>query len=110
MPLLPHIEECLSDVRPVIRGTAAWAIGKLGIKDPEKWQEVLSCALEKETDEEAIREMNQAIQLLQKKNPKKMTFYSKYIICTSVVTITGFCVYCINFWKMRNRISQKKIQ
>ena len=69
---LPHIEECLSDVRPVIRGTAAWAIGKLGIKDPEKWQEVLSCALEKETDEEAIHEMNQAIQLLQKKkSPKK---------------------------------------
>lgn len=68
---LPQIEACLEDVRPVIRGTAAWAIGKLGVKEPEKWQEVLSLTLEKETEEEIIQEIQQAKQMLQKKNRRK---------------------------------------
>lgn len=106
---LPHIEECLSDVRPVIRGTAAWAIGKLGIKDPEKWQEVLTNALEKETEEEAIHEMDQAIQLLQKKKTLKNDFFisNESFSPVIVVTITGFFVLIASIFRKMRRISQK---
>ncbi|TYR79076.1 tRNA epoxyqueuosine(34) reductase QueG [Priestia megaterium] len=53
-----------TDVRPVIRGTAAWALGKIGDK------EVLPLLLQlkaKETDEEVIKEIDKGIQLLQSK-------------------------------------------
>ncbi|WP_165038048.1 tRNA epoxyqueuosine(34) reductase QueG [Enterococcus sp. ZJ1622] len=68
---LPEIEECLTDIRPVIRGTAAWAIGRLGTKEPEKWQAVLTDSLEKETEEEVREELQQAMQMLQTKNRRK---------------------------------------
>ncbi len=50
------------DPRPVIRGTAAWAIGKIG--DEELLPE-LEKALERESDEEAKQEMVKGIDLLQ---------------------------------------------
>ncbi|MBO0481848.1 tRNA epoxyqueuosine(34) reductase QueG [Candidatus Enterococcus courvalinii] len=68
---LPEIAHCLKDVRPVIRGTAAWAIGRLGAKDPKEWVTVLQDALAKETDEEAKLEFEKAIAVLQTKRRKK---------------------------------------
>nr|WP_213019809.1 tRNA epoxyqueuosine(34) reductase QueG [Bacillus pumilus] len=50
------------DPRPVIRGTAAWAIGKIG--DEELLPE-LEKALERESDEEAKQEIVKGIDLLQ---------------------------------------------
>lgn len=49
------------DPRPVIRGTAAWAIGKIGVLDalPE-----LEQAFEREKDEETKREIKKGIQML----------------------------------------------
>ena len=48
----------LEDVRPVIRGTAAWALGKIAI--PEAFN-VLRTALDTETDEQVIYEIEQAL-------------------------------------------------
>ncbi|MDM5319269.1 tRNA epoxyqueuosine(34) reductase QueG [Bacillus altitudinis] len=50
------------DPRPVIRGTAAWAIGKIG---DEKLRPELEKALERESDEEAKQEIVKGIDLLQ---------------------------------------------
>ncbi|KIL12648.1 hypothetical protein C2W59_03751 [Bacillus pumilus] len=50
------------DPRPVIRGTAAWAIGKIG--DEELLPE-LEKALERESDEEAKQEIVKGIEFLQ---------------------------------------------
>ncbi len=56
------IELMHKDPRPVIRGTAAWAIGKIG--DDQKLPE-LEKALERESDEEAKEEIVKGIELLQ---------------------------------------------
>ncbi len=53
----------VQDPRPVIRGTAAWAIGKIG-KDSS--QAILEKALEKEKDEEVIEEIKKGMALLMK--------------------------------------------
>lgn len=50
------------DPRPVIRGTAAWAIGKIG--DDQQLPE-LEKALERESDEKAKEEIVKGIELLQ---------------------------------------------
>jgi len=50
------------DVRPMIRGTAAWALGKIGGK---KAQEAIEHALEKEQDERVIVEMEKGLRLVQ---------------------------------------------
>ncbi|WP_142423158.1 tRNA epoxyqueuosine(34) reductase QueG [Enterococcus durans] len=68
---LPEIEKCLTDVRPVIRATAAWAIGRLGRKEPKKWIETLEVVDRKEDNEEVSIEIAQAITMLQKKNKEK---------------------------------------
>ena len=68
---LPEIEKCLTDVRPVIRATAAWAIGRLGRKEPKKWIETLEVVDQKEDNEEVSIEIAQAIIMLQKKNKEK---------------------------------------
>ncbi|MCC9089068.1 MULTISPECIES: tRNA epoxyqueuosine(34) reductase QueG [Bacillus] len=60
LPVL--IELMHKDPRPVIRGTAAWAIGKIG--DVQQLSE-LEKALERESDEEAKQEMIKGIELLQ---------------------------------------------
>lgn len=60
---LPDLIELMhKDPRPVIRGTAAWAIGKIG--DREQLSE-LEKALERESDEEAKQEVEKGIQFLQ---------------------------------------------
>ncbi|KLK99864.1 epoxyqueuosine reductase [Bacillus pumilus] len=60
LPVL--IELMHKDPRPVIRGTAAWAIGKIG--DDQQLPE-LEKALERESDEEAKAEIVKGIELLQ---------------------------------------------
>jgi epoxyqueuosine reductase len=47
-----------SDPRPVIRGTAAWALGKIG---GLKAREAVEAALAKETDEEVRKEMENSL-------------------------------------------------
>ncbi|WP_071130422.1 tRNA epoxyqueuosine(34) reductase QueG [Enterococcus timonensis] len=54
-----------NDVRPVLRGTAAWAIGQLIRKKSEERETALvylQAALEVESDDEALAEINQAIE------------------------------------------------
>ncbi len=60
LPVL--IELMHKDPRPVIRGTAAWAVGKIG--DDQQLPE-LEKALERESDEEAKEEIVKGIELLQ---------------------------------------------
>lgn len=55
------IELLKKDDRPVIRGTAAWALGKIGGAEIE---EVLLAVKSSETDEEVIAEINKGLQLL----------------------------------------------
>lgn len=64
---LPDILSCTEDVRPVIRGTAIWAIGKLGNREPEKWLAILTDLLKRETDAEVVAELQEAIQQLEAK-------------------------------------------
>ncbi|OQO70681.1 tRNA epoxyqueuosine(34) reductase QueG [Enterococcus villorum] len=69
---LPEIEDCLNDVRPVIRATAAWAIGRLGRKEPDIWIETLEKRQKIEEDQEVIIEIQQAKKMLaRKKKPKR---------------------------------------
>ena len=68
---LPEIESCLSDVRPVIRATAAWSIGRLGRKEPEKWLETLEQMKQREEDQEVITEIIEAQEMLAKKTKRK---------------------------------------
>lgn len=51
------------DVRPVIRGTAAWALGKIGT---EKALDAIRKGLQKETDERVIVEMEKGFSTIKK--------------------------------------------
>ncbi len=53
----------LKDPRPEIRGTAAWALGKIGGKEAE---EALKAASGKETDWEVLREIENGLAMLRK--------------------------------------------
>lgn len=53
------IELLENDVRPVIRGTAAWALGKIGT---EKAKQALEMKLEKETDERVAVEIEKGLE------------------------------------------------
>ncbi|ATP41819.1 tRNA epoxyqueuosine(34) reductase QueG [Solibacillus sp. R5-41] len=55
------IELMLKDERPVIRGTAAWAIGKIGSEDAN---EALLAAQIKEQDEEVLAEIEKGLAML----------------------------------------------
>ncbi|WP_226677235.1 tRNA epoxyqueuosine(34) reductase QueG [Rossellomorea aquimaris] len=55
------IEVMKKDVRPVMRGTAAWALGKIG---GEKAEEILLKHQEVETDEEVLAEIQKGLELL----------------------------------------------
>lgn len=68
---LPEIEDCLNDVRPVIRATAAWAIGRLGRKEPDIWIETLEKRQKIEEDQEVIIEIQQAKKMLVRKTKPK---------------------------------------
>ncbi|MCB5951636.1 tRNA epoxyqueuosine(34) reductase QueG [Enterococcus sp. BWT-B8] len=63
---LPEILKCAGDVRPVIRGTAVWAIGKLGTREPQKWLDILREIEENEDDKEVLAEAGKAIEFLRK--------------------------------------------
>lgn len=52
----------MKDPRPVIRGTAAWSLGKIGT---DTAREMISKALEKEKDEQVQYEMENALSLIQ---------------------------------------------
>ncbi len=56
------IELIKNDVRPVIRGTAAWALGKIGDKEA---LDTLMNLREKEKDQEVIEEMSKGIEMFQ---------------------------------------------
>ncbi|WP_374988651.1 tRNA epoxyqueuosine(34) reductase QueG [Priestia megaterium] len=56
------IELIKNDVRPVIRGTAAWALGKIGDKEA---LDTLMNLREQEKDQEVIEEMSKGIEMLQ---------------------------------------------
>ena len=61
---LPAIYSCTKDVRPVIRGTAIWAIGKLGNREPEKWIKKIELIYQQETDSEVMLEIDEALKKL----------------------------------------------
>ncbi|KEF39732.1 epoxyqueuosine reductase [Schinkia azotoformans MEV2011] len=50
------------DTRPVLRGTAAWAIGKIGAPEGKS---ILERAKEKEKDEEVLHEIDKGLKLLE---------------------------------------------
>ncbi|MED3090872.1 tRNA epoxyqueuosine(34) reductase QueG, partial [Bacillus toyonensis] len=52
------------DPRPVLRGTAAWALGKIG---GDGVGEAIEKAMEREKDEEVLHEMNRGLELLAQK-------------------------------------------
>ncbi len=54
------IEVMTKDVRPVIRGTAAWALGKIGTT---KAREAIEQALKNEEDERVVTEMEKGLHL-----------------------------------------------
>lgn len=59
---VPDLIEIMDkDERPVMRGTAAWAIGKIGGSDAEQ---ALLKARDKETDEEVLQEIEKGLTLL----------------------------------------------
>ncbi|WP_078549633.1 tRNA epoxyqueuosine(34) reductase QueG [Litchfieldia alkalitelluris] len=61
---IPDLEKVLAnDPRPVLRGTAAWALGKIGNKESIA---ILEKAASREKDEEVLREINQGIDMLVK--------------------------------------------
>lgn len=62
---LPLLSTLLTeDPRPVIRGTAAWAIGEIGtVKEKNQLEKVKNS----ETDKEVVRELEKAINLLENK-------------------------------------------
>ncbi|MED1561079.1 iron-sulfur cluster-binding protein [Alkalihalobacillus alcalophilus ATCC 27647 = CGMCC 1.3604] len=63
---LPVLKKLLKeDPRPVIRGTAAWAIGKIGHVEGEIW---LKTAKEKEKDEQVLVEIEKGLNLLENTN------------------------------------------
>lgn len=68
---LPDLLRCIEeDIRPVIRGTAAWSISKIVTKRDLMVIEFLQEALEKETNEEAVYEITQAIEVIKNKKIK----------------------------------------
>ena len=71
---LPQLLEVMDeDPRPMIRGTAAWAIGQIQRYRNEVLIECVAEQLVKETDEETIEEMTRALENLKsKKLPRSM--------------------------------------
>lgn len=63
---IADLEKVLNnDPRPVLRGTAAWALGKIGNQEAII---ILEKAASKEKDEEVLREINQGINMLAEVN------------------------------------------
>lgn len=68
---LPDIIACLDDGRPVIRGTAVWAIAELSKRQPEEAIERLTLLKETESDEEVLAEIDDALLTLTTTRKKK---------------------------------------
>lgn len=69
---VPNLLRCIEeDVRPVIRGTAAWSLSKIVTTKDVLIIEFLEEAIEKETDPEAKEEMIQAIETIKNKKEKR---------------------------------------
>lgn len=69
---LPDLFRCIEeDIRPVIRGTAAWSIAKIVSARDELVIEFLEEALTKEEDKEAYYEIQQAIETIKSKKEEK---------------------------------------
>jgi len=64
---LIQILKCLEDVRPVIRGTAVWAVGQLTQKEPEKALDILYELQTKEKDAAVQKELSETLALLEAK-------------------------------------------
>lgn len=62
LPLLKELVE--TDPRPVIRGTAVWAISRLGKREAAKWISFLQEFSENEQDQEVLTEIREALTLL----------------------------------------------
>lgn len=61
---IPRLRELLTeDPRPVMRGTVAWALGRIGTKE---CFEILEASLKNEDDENVIHEVNKALENKQK--------------------------------------------
>lgn len=61
---LPEIKACLQDQRPVIRGTAVWALGQLTKKSPEETIRLLQELEKTETDPEVLTEIANVLEKL----------------------------------------------
>lgn len=61
LPLLWKLVQ--NDPRPVIRATAVWSISRLGKKEADLWQERLIDQQTKESDEEVLAEIQEALLL-----------------------------------------------
>ncbi|HRM24105.1 MAG TPA: HEAT repeat domain-containing protein, partial [Enterococcus aquimarinus] len=66
---LPAIINCLDDPRPVIRGTAVWAITELTKRDPKETIGLFEQLQAKETDPEVLLEITEAFETF--KNPRR---------------------------------------
>ncbi|OJG12265.1 iron-sulfur cluster-binding protein [Enterococcus aquimarinus] len=66
---LPAIINCLDDPRPVIRGTAVWAITELTKRDPKETIGLFEQLQVKETDPEVLLEITEAFETF--KNPRR---------------------------------------
>lgn len=69
---LPQLIEVMeTDPRPMIRGTAAWAIAKIERYQNDALVEFMEEQLAKETDEETVEEMTKALETLRAKRPPR---------------------------------------
>lgn len=69
---LPDIIACLDDQRPVIRGTAVWAIAELTRRNPAESIELFNRLKETETNEEVLIEIEDAFELFANPRRKKI--------------------------------------
>lgn len=60
------------DPRPVLRGTAAWALGKIG---GDGVGEAIEKAMQREKDEEVLHEMNRGLELLAQKRVDNISLF-----------------------------------
>jgi epoxyqueuosine reductase len=72
---VPLLRELLADPRPVIRGTAAWALGKIGAQEPlpvrQDIRQALEQMLDAETDPDVRREVEKGLRyLIEEEYPK----------------------------------------
>jgi epoxyqueuosine reductase len=73
---IPLLLEKLEDPRPVIRGTAAWAVGKIAAGQEEavrrRVQQALEQAYRQETVPEVSQEIEKGLRFLKEKDPASM--------------------------------------